>query len=223
MQYKNSQDTDLSGRNNYNKKFYNSTSFVYDLFLNTILLPVITGAGTRRHYQSISSMVSDIHGAKILDLACGTGNIVKYLADDISYTGFDLAENMISLASKKILQTNIREYRFIVESAHDMPFSDQEFDVVICNLALHFFPDYKQVIREVARVLKDEGSFIACLPVKGRNKYYDLLWRRLSRRSFRWGIPLYERDIKESCEISGFSYNHLASNGSIIYFEARKQ
>jgi ubiquinone/menaquinone biosynthesis C-methylase UbiE len=168
-------------------------------------------------------MISDIHGIEILDLACGTGSIVQYLADDVSYTGLDLAEKMIFLAKKRIKQTHISKYRFIVESAHNMPFYDQEFDVVICNLALHFFPDYRQVISEVGRVLKKDGSFIACLPVKGRNKYYDIIWQRLSRRSFRWGIPLYERDIKESCEVSGFSYKHIASNGSIIYFEARKQ
>lgn len=226
MQYRDLQDDDainVSARNSYNKKFYNSTSFIYDLFLNTILLPIITGAGRGRHYATIAAMVSDIHCSKVLDLACGTGNTIEYLPSDISYTGLDLADNMISRAEKRIQQSHISKYRFIIDSAHNMPFPEQEFDMVICNLALHFFPDHKQVIHELTRVLKPDGTFIGCLPVKGRNTYYDLLWQRLSRKSYRWGIPLYERDVKESCEASGFSYRHLASNGIIIYFAAVKQ
>nr|MBQ6242284.1 methyltransferase domain-containing protein [Lachnospiraceae bacterium] len=41
----------------------------------------------------------------------------------------------------------------------DIPFPDKEFDVVIANMMLYHVPDLPRALREVRRVLKDNGTF----------------------------------------------------------------
>ena len=44
-----------------------------------------------------------------------------------------------------------------------MPFADATFDLVASSLALHWVNDIPGVLKEVLRVLKPDGVFIACV------------------------------------------------------------
>jgi len=47
----------------------------------------------------------------------------------------------------------------------DIPFKDNEFDVVICNHVFEHVPDDKKAMREVLRVLKPDGFAILFVPI----------------------------------------------------------
>ena len=49
------------------------------------------------------------------------------------------------------------EYRVI--DIQDIPFKDGEFDLVIANMMLYHVPDLQKGLREVRRVLKENGTF----------------------------------------------------------------
>ncbi len=95
------QNPDTFSRNEFNKDFYDSASQIYDLFLNRIFIPITTQTGAQKHYRILSGMLCEIHNQYILDLACGTGNIIDHLPPDNIYTGLDLSEKMILQAEKK--------------------------------------------------------------------------------------------------------------------------
>ena len=52
--------------------------------------------------------------------------------------------------------------------ASSLPFSDEEFDLVVCQQGSQFFPDQAQAVKEIYRVLKPGGRIVLCLPLYAR-------------------------------------------------------
>ena len=94
---------------------------------------------------------------EVLELACGPGNISRYLLHkrpDIQLLGTDLAPNMVELA-----RGNNPEARFDVMDARVMRKLNRTFDALICGFCLPYFSmqETKQLIQDAAGVLKEEG------------------------------------------------------------------
>ena len=94
----------------------------------------------------------------LLELACGTGAILKILAKSYDVVGLDLSPQMLSIASKKLPQ--VRFYQ------KDMVSFDlgKKFDVIICvfdsiNHVLKF-ADWQKIFRNAARHLEEDGLFL---------------------------------------------------------------
>jgi len=212
----------LSPRNLFNRDYYNRVSLFLDLAEDRIVIPFFFRASPKRHYHAISNLVSHTRGKSVLEIACGSGNIIKSLGPDVSYTGLDISEKLLAKALKRIRRSNISDYLFFHADALDLPFNDKIFDLVVCNISLHFIQDYSRAIREISRVLKPGGVFVGSNPVIGISPGYDALWKKMSRKTLRWGTPFHEADLKRSCVSAGLSYEHTGANGSLIYFRAVK-
>jgi SAM-dependent methyltransferase len=98
-------------------------------------------------------------GAKtLLELACGTGSVLRHLAKHYEVSGLDISPEMLSVARKKL-----PEARFYQASM--APFElGEKFDVIICvfdsiNHILSF-ADWRRVFRSAARHLTDDGLFL---------------------------------------------------------------
>ena len=97
---------------------------------------------------------------RILDLGCGTGNDVARLTEvGFRVTGLDFSEEAIVRSRSK----EIPGASFVVaDMAEPLPFSDDHFDAVMSNVALHMFDNRttRRVVDEVARVLQSGGLFL---------------------------------------------------------------
>lgn len=63
-----------------------------------------TSEGQLAHYEAMLDIASSIEGRRILDFGCGKGDFYRFLKDkniSIDYAGFDINENLISLAKEK--------------------------------------------------------------------------------------------------------------------------
>jgi SAM-dependent methyltransferase len=96
-------------------------------------------------------------GARVLDVACGTGAVTRLAADRVgdagSVVGLDVNEAMLTVARR--LRDDVEWRR---GDATVLPFSDGAFDVVTCQAGLMFFPDPERALREMARVATPSGS-----------------------------------------------------------------
>jgi methionine biosynthesis protein MetW len=103
---------------------------------------------------------------RCLDVGCGDGRTLgSWLSARLGYHGVDISEEAIKLARSRGLQASL------IEDAAVLPFSDGEFDLVICTEVLeHLFAPH-EALREIRRVLEPGGVFIATVP----NAAY---WRR---------------------------------------------
>lgn len=100
------------------------------------------------------------NGDRVLDVACGTGIVARRAAtrvgDSGSIVGLDVNEKMLAVAAETTTDGHPPiEWR--QDDATDLPFSDEEFDVVSCQQALQFFDDPSTAIEEMRRVLTPGG------------------------------------------------------------------
>lgn len=126
------------------KDFYNQVSNKYEDWLKTPEYKV-------EYLNYAKKMFSkyNISNGGILDVGCGPGNLKTLLGDNFSYTGIDVAENMLDLAKRK-------GYNIILgRMEEELPkFQDKSFDYVVSLSALHFTKDIQFIISEFERIAR---------------------------------------------------------------------
>lgn len=100
-----------------------------------------------RVLKIINTIPDDVKS--ILDLGCGSGTILSKLYHTYNITGVDLSIN-------SLIHLNLSDASLINAIAHQLPFKDRSFDLVICADVLEHIPDpfYKIVTSEISRVSK---------------------------------------------------------------------
>jgi len=96
---------------------------------------------------------------KVLDVGCGDGKLsmgVLKRTRAKELIGIDLSKEKISKA-KEIQDSRLE---FIVSDASNLPFDNEEFDIIFSNIAFQQFKDKEKSLNEMYRVLKDKGEVI---------------------------------------------------------------
>jgi ubiquinone/menaquinone biosynthesis C-methylase UbiE len=99
-----------------------------------------------------------VRGGRLLELACGTGEMLLSFGSNFFVTGLDRSGEMLERAKMKLPRT-----RFIQSDMRDFEIDDR-FDVILCLFnslnQLTEKEDWNQVFRCVARHLNSDGVFI---------------------------------------------------------------
>ena len=110
-------------------------------------------------YKSITDLGLCIKGQRVLDLGTGTGvlprNMYHFGAD---FVGADISQNQIEEA-RKLSKEHGMNIGYIVNSAENVDFPDNSFDVVTASQCFIYF-DLPVVLPKIHRVLKNEGHFL---------------------------------------------------------------
>lgn len=139
----------------------------------------------------------------ILDIGCGGGvNVERFLKmTENKVYGLDYSDIAVEKSAERN-QKEIEDERceIIQGSVSKMPFNDNSFDIATAFETVYFWPDFVNDLKEVRRVLKDDGIiFIAneAVPVKdnGRQKeFMELLDAKIYS----------EEELKDSLCRAGF-------------------
>jgi ubiquinone/menaquinone biosynthesis C-methylase UbiE len=115
----------------------------------------VEGKASGKFYRVLLEQVKAIPGMSLLDVGCGTGTILRRIADKTPIQGFgiDVEEQMILAARKKCPDMDIR-----VSPCEHTPFNNQQFDAITACMAYHHFSDKKGFAEEAARILKPGGA-----------------------------------------------------------------
>lgn len=101
--------------------------------------------------------LGDVTGLRVLDRGCGEGRFSRILAArGATMVGLDPVQALLSHAR----DTGGEHEAYVRGSGDKLPFADQSFDVVVTYLSLIDIPDFRNAIRESARVLKPEGRLL---------------------------------------------------------------
>jgi SAM-dependent methyltransferase len=103
-------------------------------------------------------------GEEVLDIGCGSGvdAIMAAMQTGPSgkVTGIDATPEMLKRAKENLALTDLKHVTFQEAGADNLPFADQDFDVVISNGTFNLVPDKPGALSEVFRVLKPKGRLM---------------------------------------------------------------
>jgi arsenite methyltransferase len=114
-------------------------------------------AATRRALERIGVRPGD----RLLDVASGPGTSALVAARDFGcvVAGVDYGEESVRVAQQAADAAGLCDrVGFVVGDAEALPFADGEFDAVLCECSLCTFPDKRQALAEIGRVLRPEGK-----------------------------------------------------------------
>jgi len=124
-------------------------------------------------------------GQRVLDVACGTGVLARYIAARVgaggAVTGLDPNPGMLEVARERAPTVDWRR-----GTAESLPFAAASFDAVVSQFGLMFFTDRVRAVSEMLRVLKPGGRLaVAVWDTLENNPLYaaevDLLARLAGR------------------------------------------
>ena len=165
------------------KNFWDRNAGLYDCFMRK------DRAVYEKMYELIRPVVKD---KTVLEVATGTGLIAKHIVKTAAHIeATDASPEMITEAKRENYSSKLH---FSVQDMFSLPYAGNSFDVVIVSNALHIVPQPEKSLREIKRVMKDEGVLIAPTfthaenSLRGRIKAYFM---RLA------GFPLHSRWTSE--------------------------
>lgn len=154
------------------------TAYIFDKIYHrydfiTVFLSYGMDKGWKRKLVEMAALKGD---ERVLDLACGTGDITFAMAKELTSgeaIGLDLTQGMLVLADQKRRTTHIRNTSFERGDIMRLPHTDASFDVVTGGYALRNVPDITGALHEIYRVLKPGGRFFSLDFGHPGNKLYD--------------------------------------------------
>lgn len=117
-----------------------------------------TGKHARGQYKYVLNELQQLDFQKILDVGCGTGEILKSIKERYSFVklyGLDISEEMLKQANDKLKGTAT----LILGDAENITLETNSFDLLLCTDSFHHYPNPQQAISEFYRVLK-HGKFL---------------------------------------------------------------
>ena len=137
--------------------------------------------------KMISETLKPFKHESVLDIGCGSGTHLQLaLKRGMDITGIDASPYMISLARKRLgNQCELKKAK-----AEDIPFDDNEFDLVFMINTLEFLDDPLSALREAGRVAK-RGVFIVTFNSFSRYCRWQKICSIFSRRNLFSNIRPY--------------------------------
>lgn len=139
-------------------------------------------------------LAGEVKGLQMLDLACGNGYLSRRFArQGARVIAVDASAALIERVSKREEEDSLGISYHVADAAHLYMLEDSIFDLVICNMALMDIENAEGAIKEVSRVLKTRGRFVASISHpcfdKVNSSGWDIeyfyptttIWRKISR------------------------------------------
>ena len=177
----------------------------YD-FMNTMMTGGLHIRWRNRALSMAASALPEDGPKKVLDVACGTGDVsfrLHELFPEAEIIGLDLSPGMLRIAESKLAEMpekTRRNISFMEGDSLNMPFEDDTFDMVTVAYGVRNFERLEDGYREMRRVLKPGGVLCVIELSEPANTLIKGIYRVYSRNV----IPLIGRMV--SHDTRAYSY-----------------
>ena len=138
----------------YAKKSFDDVAYKYDE------IPFFKISA--RHVVDIIRKHKREGALEVLDVACGTGNVVLECASCMGKANFDvvdIAEGMLLKAQSNAKEQGLVNINFHLQDVTELTF-DKKYDVITCAYALFFLPEAHKVLQTLVSLLKVDGIVV---------------------------------------------------------------
>ena len=167
----------------------------------------------RNSYEWLGEVVPDNASLSVLDLACGSGPLLKILFDrnkNLNLKGIDMCPEELVLAKTRLKNSGVN---LIESKAQNLTaINDNSIDIVLCHWALTLMDPIVPVLDEIKRVLTSEGQFAALVdgPINSASGYaevHDLIYSYVQEEIPSYGeIDLGDPRIRGSESLSNLAH-----------------
>jgi SAM-dependent methyltransferase len=179
--------------------------------------------------QDLARRLASRRLARILEIAAGTGVLTRHLAsvlpEEVSIVATDLNRAMLDMA---VEVGTSRPVEWREADAMQLPFMNAEFDAVICQFGVMFFPGKAEAFAEARRTLRpggvllfsvwdriEENEFADAVTVAVESVFPDDPPRFLARTPHGYSdLALVERDLRQGGFASSPSVDTLAARST---------
>ena len=159
-------------------KVFNQVYNKYDLMNDFMSM------GIHRYWKkNLINMMSPRTNRKLIDVACGTGDIGKLFLDNTNKNAeivcVDPNKGMIDKGKQKLF--NYKNIKWIISSAEKLPIADNSFDYYTISFGLRNTKNLNNALSEAYRVLKPGGRFFCLEFSKIQNSNLDFLYKKYSK------------------------------------------
>ncbi len=165
--------------------------------------------------KQVLSLIHFQKGTAFLDLGCGTGWAVCYIANLLEgqgrFIGVDISKGMLQRANENA--AGLENVGFYNASAEQVPIEDNVIDNIICTNSFHHYLHPEKALAEIYRVLKDKGR-VHVLDVTSDDFFVNWIDRRTAKREKEHVRFHNTREMAEMFSMTGL--NHLESR-RILY------
>jgi ubiquinone/menaquinone biosynthesis C-methylase UbiE len=140
-----------------------ATRTLFDLWSGFYDLPVVQRFVYRVEHDAVMDRLSQRAAAPetVVDLGCGTGLLTVRLQarwPQARVVGCDFSGGMLREASERDAPV-----RWVRGDASALPVRSESVDVLTCTESFHWYPDQRQAMAEVRRVLRPAGQALITL------------------------------------------------------------
>lgn len=149
----------LSEKNSRVGEIFQSVADKYDL-MNDLM-----SFGLHRLWKKFAVQIAQLrNGDSVLDVAGGTGDLIKAFAKDIGLQGkailLDINPAMLNIGRDRLLNSGLAEISAIRANAEYLPFADASFDCLSIAFGLRNVTNKQTALQSMYRVLKPGGRLL---------------------------------------------------------------
>ncbi len=140
--------------------------------------------GVHRYWKKILiNMMNPRDKRKLIDVACGTGDIGKLFLDstnkEAEITCIDPNKGMIGQGKQKL--SNYKNIKWVISPAEKLPIADNSFDYYTISFGLRNTKNLNKALSEAYRVLKPGGRYLCLEFSKIQNANLDFIYKNYSK------------------------------------------
>jgi arsenite methyltransferase len=118
----------------------------------------------RERWLTLIAMLALQPGQQILDVGCGHGEAVRYLAAQVGVqgrvVGVDSQAHLIADVRTACQEAGLTQAEAMVADATALPFAEGSFDAALCVNVLEAVADRERALAEIRRVLRPGGRAV---------------------------------------------------------------
>ena len=209
---------------------YTSSKNIYDdvltqgsIFSKLYIKFFWSGTNDNEIARKILSYIPEDYKGNILDVPVGTAVFTarKWATlVNAKITCLDYSKDMIEQAESRLGQ--YKHISFVQGDVGNLPMENESFDMVLSMNGFHAFPDKTRAFQETWRVLKKDGTFIACFYIKGKSRRTDWLVNNILAKKGWFTPPFHtEGELKAILE-KLYKNMEMHIDGSMVYFRCIK-